>query len=531
MKKWGVLTLMSLSMFIIVIDTTIMNVSISALVVDLNTTVSGIQAAISLYALVMASFMLIGGKLADIVGKKRIFLIGLVIFGIGTTTASFANSLAILIIGWSILEGIGSALMMPNLQTILRSEYDGPARATAYGTVSAVAAAGAAVGPIVGGFLTTYASWRWAFRLEVLIVVVVLALSGWIRKDVMTGRRPSFDYLGAVLSIFGWASIVLGILLGQAYGFWLAKQPFVLGDQEIAPFGLSIVPFLVGFGLLVVLLLFRWEKRLEDKQADGLFKPSLFKLEGLTPGFSVRFVHMALMAGFLFLVPLLLQLTFEYTAMQTGVALIPYSLGILIFALVGARLSARFTARRIIQVGYIIGIAGLIVLVITIYPGVSPSELATGALFGIGMGLVASQIMNLILSSGGPETTAEIAGLNGTFEQLGNSIGVALVGTIMLMTLTAGLTESITASPDIPDEDKMAAITAVEQSIELVSDTQVENALTAAGVDEATQEELSDIYATERTEAFQAGIAFLIFAALGGLIMTTGLSKRKLVEA
>ncbi|MCA9875282.1 MAG: MFS transporter [Anaerolineales bacterium] len=531
MKKWGVLILMSLSMFIIVIDTTIMNVSISALVADLNTTISGIQSAIALYALVMASFMLIGGKLADIVGKKRIFVVGLVIFGIGTTTASLSHSLTVLLIGWSVLEGIGSALMMPNIQTILRSEYAGPARATAYGVVSAVAAAGAAIGPIVGGFLTTYASWRWAFRLEVLIVIVVLLLSGRITQDILAENRPKFDFLGAVLSIIGWASIVLGILLGQEYGFWLAKKPFMLGGVPIAPFGLSIVPFLIGWGALVILLLFRWEARQEAKRADGLFRPSLLGLEGLTAGFAVRFVHMAIMAAFLFLLPLLLQLTFEYTAMQTGLALIPYSLSVLIFALLGARLSARLPAKRLIQIGFGLGIAGLFIMTTTIPTAAKATDLASGALFGAGMGLVASQILNLILSSGSAEETAEIAGLNGTFEQLGNSIGVALVGTIMLMTLSAGMQQAIDASSALGPEEKTAVNAAVEESIELVSDSQLESALTAVGVDPAAQQALGETYARERTQAFQAGMMFLVFVALGGFIMTTGLSSRKLVEA
>jgi len=174
--RWLPLATLCMSMFIIVVDTTVMNVSISALIVDLNTTVGGIQAAIALYALVMASFMLIGGKLADAIGKKRVFLIGVCVFGLGTFIASVSQSLLMLIIGWSVTEGLGAALMMPNIQNILRAEYEGKDRAFAYGIISAVAAVGAAVGPIVGGFLTTYHTWRWAFRLEVLIVILVIFL-------------------------------------------------------------------------------------------------------------------------------------------------------------------------------------------------------------------------------------------------------------------------------------------------------------------------------------------------------------------
>ncbi len=247
MKKWTVLALLSAAMFIIVIDTTMMNVSISALVEDLNTTVSGIQAAISIYALVMASFMLIGGKLADIGGKKRMFVIGLCIYGVGTTTASFSQGLGMLIIGWSILEGLGAALMMPNIQTLLRGQYEGEDRAKGYGVIGAVGAIGAALGPIVGGFLTTYASWRWAFRLELLIVIAILVYRNRMPADQLAAKRPKFDYVGALLSITGWSSIVLGFLMIQSYGLWHAKQPLVIGDLELAPFGLSVVPFIDRF--------------------------------------------------------------------------------------------------------------------------------------------------------------------------------------------------------------------------------------------------------------------------------------------
>lgn len=529
MKRWGVLVLMSLSMFIIVIDTTIMNVSISALVVDLDTSVGGIQAAISLYALVMAAFILIGGKLADILGRKRVFLLGLATFGIGTTIASFSQSLLVLILGWSVLEGIGSALMMPNIQTILRGEYDGARRATAYGAVSAVAAAGAALGPIVGGFLTTYASWRWAFRLEVLIVLVVLAMAGRIRADVRPAVRPKFDLGGALLSILGWSSIVLGILLIQDYGLLRAKAPLVIGALEIAPFGLSVVPFLVGFGALMVLLLLRWQARQVEEGGARLFRPALFGLPGLGSGFAVRFVHMAVMAAFLFLFPLLLQLTFEYSAMETGLALMPYSLAVLVFALAGARLAGRYPAKRIIQVGLALGAAGLLAVTVSIQPDLTPGELASGALFGVGMGLVASQILNLILSSGGQEDTAEIAGLNGTFEQLGNSVGVALLGTIMLVTLSLGIQGAVLASPDIPAAAKPEVVAAVEQSVELLSDSQLQAQLAAAGLDERGQALVLETYAIERVRAFRAGALFLLFLVLVALVLSPGLSGRKLV--
>ena len=237
MKKWMLLILLSLSMFIIVIDTTVMNVSISALVVDLNTTVVGIQSAISLYALVMASFMLIGSALAGFLGKKLTFLIGVVIFGVGTFFASLSSTLLTLIIGWSILEGLGSSLMVPNIQTLLRDRYGGKDLAFAYGIISAVSAVGAALGPILGWYLTTFHSWRWAFRLEVLIVLVVLALSYHIEND-RPAHRPRFDLLGAILSVLGFSTVVLSIFDGATLWGLVGKAAFSgreAGDRTLWP--------------------------------------------------------------------------------------------------------------------------------------------------------------------------------------------------------------------------------------------------------------------------------------------------------
>ncbi len=529
MKKWGALITLSLAMFIIVIDTTIMNVSISALVVDLNTTVTGIQSAISIYALVMAASILIGAKLSDIFGKKRIFILGLIIYGVGTTVASFSTSLTMLIIGWSILEGIGGALMIPNIQVLLRDAYEKEDLAFAYGMIGAVGAVGAAVGPIVGGFFTTFFSWRWAFRTELLIVVIVLVLARSLKKDVLSEHPPKFDFLGAGLSVFGWSSIVLGILVAQKYGFFLAKEPFIIAGNEFAPFGLSITPILVGLGFLLIMLLFRWEKGQEEKGKDGLFKPSIFKTKGMTAGVSVRFIQVGITTAFLYIFPLMLQLSFEFTAMQTGVALMPFSLSLLIMAIVGARLSARFYANRIIQVGFVLAIAGLGALGASIQPGSSPSDLALGALFGAGAGLIASQILNLVLSAVPPKDTAETAGLTSTFEQLGNSIGVALVGTVMLAALATGIQDGVMSSTTVPDEVKQPLIEAAAEGIQLMSSTQLQDGLAAAGVDDAGIAELTQIYDVSRTNAFKAGVSLLVYGGLLGLVFTLGLSKRKLV--
>jgi MFS family permease len=531
MKKWGTLVTMSLAMFIIVIDTTIMNVSISALVVDLNTTVVGVQTAISIYAMVMASLMLIGSRLSDIVGTKRIFVIGVLIYGVGTTTASLAHSLPMMIIGWSVMEGIGAALMIPTIQVILRKRYEGEQLAFSFGFIAAVAAVGAALGPIVGGFFTTYISWRWAFRTELVIVVIVLFLSRSIIADRIEGARPKFDYLGGLLSILGWSSIVLGILMAQEYGFFLAKKPFEIGSLSIAPFGLSVSPVTIGFGVIMIMLLVQWEERLERLGSDGLFPPSLFQTPGLKAGIIVRFVQMSVMAGFLYIFPLMLQLSFSYTAMQTGMALMPFSLSLLVMALLGSKFSAKFFANRIIFLGFVLSAVGLGMLGASIKPNVSATDLALGALFGLGVGLINSQILNLVLSSVDSDLTAEASGVNSTFEQLGNAIGVALIGTVLMGALTMGLQDGIQASDVFPEESKMSLMTAVERGVSLVSDEEIKAGLESAGADAAFEEELLDIYDLARTQAFKAGVSLLTFFSLIAIVLSFRLPKRKLVGA
>ncbi len=531
MKKWGTLITMALAMFIIVIDTTIMNVSISALVVDLNTTVVGVQSAISIYAMVMASLMLIGSRLSDIFGVKRIFVVGLIIYSIGTTLASLAPSLTVIIIGWSVMEGVGAALMIPTIQVLLRKRYQGEDLAFAYGIVAAVAAVGAAVGPIVGGFFTTYISWRWAFRTELVIAVLVLILSRTLTPDERGGTRPKFDFLGSLFSILGWSSLVLGILQAQEYGFFLAKKPFVIGETTVAPFGLSIAPIMIGFGVIMIMLLMEWEDRLEARGEDGLFKPSIFQTPGLKRGIAVRFVQMAIMAGFLYIFPLMLQLSFSYTAMQTGLALMPFSLSLLVMAVLGSKLSARFFANRIMVVGFVLATVGLVVIGASIQPNIQAKDLAFGALFGLGLGLINSQILNFILSSVGPEQTAETSGVNSTFEQLGNAIGVALIGTILLAALTASAREGIQTSATIPQETKTQLTAVVEDGVELVSDEVIQEGLARSGVGPDIQQEVLRIYDLARTQAFQAGVSLLAFFSLLALVLSFRLPKRKLVGA
>ncbi len=532
-NKWGILALMSMSMFIIVIDTTIMNVSISALVADLNTSVTGIQSAISIYGLVMAAFILIGAKMADIIGKKRAFTLGIILFGIGTGTASISNSLGTLIIGWSIIEGLGSSLMMPNIQTILRDNYKGKGLAFAYGIIGAVGAIGVAVGPIVGGFLTSYYSWRWAFRLELAIVVFVLLMIGTIKKDVLPKIKPKFDFAGAFLSSIGLASVVLGILAAQNHGWFWAKQPIMIGSNEFAPFGLSITPLLMGFGFMLLMGLFSWEAHLEEKGEPGLFKPSLFKVVVLRTALNVRFIQMMFMAGFMFVFPLYLQLTHGLSAIDTGLALMPNSIALLITAILGTKLGTKFTSKRIIQSGLVLSIIGFFIMATTVNADTTLEGAFPGTIvLGFGIGLIVSQIVNLELSSVKGEDVAEASGLDGVFQQLGNSIGVAVIGSILISSLVFGMQTAIDNQREyLPEDIRIEINNKLEIGVDLVDDATVHKNLVDYGLSDEMATEITQDYANSRTDAFGAGMAFLGFLSGLALLLTIRMPNVKLLKS
>ena len=530
MKKWGTLIIALLATFIIIVDTTIMNVSISALVGDLNTTVSGIQGAISIYALVMASFILVGAKLGDIIGPKKTFFLGAVIFGIGTSTAAISQSLTMLIIGWSVIEGIGSAFMLPNIQVLLRGKYDGKERVMSYAAAGAMMAIAAAAGPIIGGFLTTFYTWRYAFAFEVIVVVTMVLMSGLIDKDKIIAKKPKLDIEGAVISGLGLSAIIISILIAPTYGLILAKQPFEIFNLNIEPFGLSIVPFVMFAGILLLTLFFMWEEKLISKKQIPLLNPNLLRNSNFNMSLVSQFFQLIITAGFLFIYPLYLQMTFAWSAMQTGMAMIPYSISVLIFSLGGAKLAGKYESRKIILVGFLLSGLGFLGMAYNIKPDFGPNEIIPGSiLLGVGVGFISSQIVNLVLSTVKPEQTPEAAGVNSTVGQLGNSIGVALIGGILIATLVTGINSAVAESSVYTTDEKAQINDATSQNAEVLSDEQLSSFLEENGVDSEKSQELVRINAEARTQAFAASVMIMAFIAFIGFMIAFKLPSKKLV--
>ena len=284
------LVMMSAAQFIFTLDMTFMNVSISTLVKDLNTTVAGVQGAITFYTLVMAAFMIAGAKVGDIIGRKKAFIIGLCIYGVGTVITGFAPNLTVLIIGWSVLEGLGAALVMPAMITLVSANFaEGQPRKQAYAMIPAAAASGAAAGPIIGGFLTTYLTWRLGFLLEALVVIFILVMHARLKDSPLEGTAPRFDYGGLVFSASGLGILVYGIILAGTYGFFKCRVPYMIGGKEIlAAGGVSPTVIFVIAGLVILGVFGWWESFRRKRGKDTLINPELFKNRAVIGGVSTN---------------------------------------------------------------------------------------------------------------------------------------------------------------------------------------------------------------------------------------------------
>jgi EmrB/QacA subfamily drug resistance transporter len=466
LRKWGSLIVLSLALAIIIIDTTILNVSFSTILKDLNTDIQSMQWVITAYALMLAAFTITGGRFGDIFGKKKMFILGAIIFAIGSFVASVSPNITWLIIGESIIEGVGAALMLPATASLLLTNFTGRDRAIAFGVWGGVAAASSAIGPIIGGFLTTNYSWRWAFRVN-LFVVALLVASSFLIKSTRTveerARSPKLDDVGIILSAIGLLSIVFGIIESSTYGWWKAKKVFTFGSHSLPLDGnLSIVVPALAYGLIVLAIFFWWERYTERKGNMPLVSLSIFRNRQFTTGALTTGMMTMSFAGIIFSVPIFLQAVRNLDAIHTGLALLPMSLGILITAPLSAVLGHYIRPRRLVQFGFIINIIGLSVLYLSLNVNATVWTLAPGlGIFGLGMGFIFSQLNNITLSAVSAAEGGEAAGLNNTLRQLGQTLGSAIIGAVLISSLSTNLTQGVQASNVIPAQAKNQLASAI----------------------------------------------------------------------
>ncbi|HEV7772427.1 MAG TPA: MFS transporter [Conexibacter sp.] len=526
MSKRLVLIVLAASQFLMVLDAAVMNVSISQLVADFDTTVTTIQGVITLYALVMAALFMTGGKLGDILGRRRGFVIGHVIYGVGSLLTALSWSVASLTLGWSIIEGIGAAIVLPALAALVAGNFDGKERAAAYGVLGGVSGAAIAVGPILGGWLTTELTWRLVFAGEVVIATaIVLATPRLVRDAPREGPVPRLDWVGSILSALGLGLLVFGVLNASRWG-WLAPR-----NSPIEPFGFSLAPFVVAAGGVLLAAFRSWERREEEHERSPLMHFALLARPVLRSGLVMFLGQNLVLMGVFFAVPLYLQVVQGYDALQTGIRMLPTSIALLVMAVVGARLATRFSPRTIVRVGFLFLLAAVGFLLGTIEPEIDTADFNVAmAVLGVGMGLVVSQLGNVVQSAVKESDRSEAGGLQYTAQQLGSSLGTALIGAIVITGLAAAFTANVTDDPRISQATQDQVSVRLEGDLSFVDVRSVEQAAQDAGVPSAETAALVEGYSDAQLKALKVGLLACGFITLASLLATRNLPRRRLGE-
>jgi MFS family permease len=497
--------------FLMTLDSSVMNVSIATVAEDVGTTVTGIQGAITAYTLVMASLMITGAKIGAIIGRKRAFAIGCVIYGCGSFTTAISPSLPVLLFGWSFLEGVGAALILPAIVALVAGNFPAERRPAAYGLVAAAGAIAVAVGPLVGGFFTTYFSWRWVFAGEVLVVLAILVLTRRI-ADAPAAERPRLDVVGTLLSAAGLGMLVFGVLRSSEWGWIQSKE----GGPSWA--GLSPTVWLILGGLFVLWLFSRWEVRRVSRGEEPLVRPGLLRNRQLSGGLIMFFFQYLAQAGLFFVVPLFLSVCLGLSALGTGARLLPLSLTLLVAAIGIPRFLPNVSPRLVVRVGLLALLAGTVVLLGALDVDSGPEVVFVPMLLiGLGIGALASQLGSVTVSSVPDEESPEVGGVQNSMTNLGASLGTALAGSIMIAAVASSFLTNIQANPNIPPEAKSQAQVELAGGVAFVSDADLEAALDDAGVEPQTTDAALDAYRDARIDGLRSALAILAAATIVAL--------------
>ncbi|MEU0897883.1 MFS transporter [Streptomyces massasporeus] len=515
MKRWRALIILGAAQFLMVLDTSVMNVSISRLVEDFDTEVTAIQAVITLYALVMAAFMIIGGRLGDIVGRRRVFLIGMVVYGVGSAITAVAPTLWVLTLGWSVIEGLGAAMVLPAMAALVAESYRGRDRAIAYAVIGGLAGAGIAVGPLLGGWVTTYLTWRLVFAGEVVVVVAVLLCRRVIATPAPGGPRPRLDGVGAALSAAGLGLGVLGVLQSSTWGWVQPRNP------PFTVLGFAPTLFVVGAGAAVLAVFRWWERRRDEQNTDPLVHLSLLRRPVLRSGLMTLLSQNLILLGLFFTIPLYLQVVQGFDAFETGLRLLPVSATMLVTSLGASTLGRVAGPRRVVRLALTTLVAAIVWLLATIDPAIDDAQFAGAmALLGVGVGLLASQLGNVVQSGVGETERSEAGGLQFTAQNLGSALGTALIGSLLIGALAHAFTTRVEDDPRLSQETREQVGVALQAGVTFIPTDQVRSAAQRVGLPPSEVEAVADSYASAQLQGLKAAILATGGIALASFLVT-----------
>lgn len=509
-----VLPLLAASQFLMALDSTVMNVSLATVAEDLGTTITGVQAAITLYTLVMATMMITGGKLGSLMGRRRAFAIGTILYAAGSLLTALAPNVPVLLVGWSLTQGLGAALILPAVVALVAVNVPAERRPAAYGLIAAAGAIAVAAGPLIGGAVTTYASWRYVFAGEVLIALAILVGLRGVRdsSERATGR---LDLVGSVLTVAGLGACVFGVLRSSEWG-WInppAGAPSLLG--------LSPVLWLLVCGMGVLFAFVQWERHVEAAGREPLVRLDLFRNRRLTGGLSMFAAQFTVQAGVFFSLPLFLSIVLELDPLQTGVRLLPLSVSLLATAVLVPRLFRGRSPRRLVQSGVLIMLLGVVLLMAGMDPGAGAEVVAVPLLLvGAGLGFTASQLGAVTVSSVPESESAEVGGLQNTATNLGASLGTALIGSVLIATLSASVVSGIRSDPRVPESVRSAVDTELTGSVAFVSDSSLREALQATPLSAEATEAIVETNAEARLDALRTAFGLAALLLVGGMFLT-----------
>jgi MFS family permease len=526
-KKWTVVAILAVAQFVMVLDSTVMNVSLTTVAHDLGTTISGMQAAITFYTLTMAALMLTGGKLGDIWGRRGAFRIGAIVYGIGSLMTGLAPNLTVLLLGWSLIEGLGAVLVIPAIAALAAVNYRGRDRVIAFAIIGGISGAAAAAGPLIGGFMTTFFSWRYVFIAETIIMAGLLFTVKYI-ADEKIRQKTTIDIPSAIMSAAGMGLLVYGILQSKTWGLIRPLGAPEINGHAITPFGVSIVAYLILIGIITLWWFYKRQVRLEAAGGQPLLKVSLLKVKQLQSGLAVLMSQYFMTAAIFFVIPVYLQTILGYDALKTGLKILPLSVALILFSLAGTRMLRRFTPRRIVRFGQIALVASGLLLLAAIDPQLKGFMFGLGMfVMGAGLGLLASQLGNVNMSAVGDRNAAEGGGLQGTFQNLGSSLGTALIGSVFIASLTTGFVNSINTTT-LPQNIKSYITDNSKAGVAVVSASQVQSAALAKGTTPAEATEISNTYTSSQINGLKQAMFAVVAVALLSMFLSSDIPNKKM---
>ncbi len=448
--RWMALIFLALGLAIVIIDNTVLNVAIPYILRDLNTSFDAIQWVVSGYALIIATLLITVGRLGDMFGRKRIFLLGTVFFAVGSFIASIAPNVMWLFIGEALIEAIGASMMLTSSLSLLVSEFHGRERAIAFGVWGSVAGASASLGPLLGGFLTAYYSWRWSLRINVIVAIIAILGSVFI-KESKGEHAKQFDWLGTFFSGIGLFSLIFGFIEGRKFGWWTPNEPFTIDGWTWPLKNISAIPFAFGLAAIFLALFILTEYRLEKEGKSPLLKLSLFKIPGFSFGLTALGIVSMGQFGVFFILPIYLQNALGLDAFKTGVVFLSASIAVAVFGPLSGFIASKIGPKWLASVGMYVTSLGTYLLFLSLSPTATGWSLAPALVFfGIGIGMASAQLTNVILSSTPVSLAGEASAANATMRQVGTSIGIAIIGVILASRLTINLENYILSDNTIP---------------------------------------------------------------------------------